>query len=240
MDARRVLSIRGKARETLVDLYGRRQEIWLDPPSPLDMIEPSIIARLWGLDYQEPEEIYFGDDSHPDEKLPSRIAGFMDPLTKRIAVARSLSLGVRRFTAAHELAHYDLHANEQQVLFRDLPVSGAERSFRNRPIIEKEADAYAAELLMPEKLLCKEFHWYFGTESLAGTKPSKDLTEWLTIGTGRKVTIPSLEAGGTRYLALLLAVSLPWHGKEPCLRLHKLFRVSKPAMAIQLEILGLV
>ncbi len=63
-----------------------------------------------------------------------------------------------RFTVAHEVAHYVLHAKnskifvdkEEKVLFRDGNSSTGE-FFR-----EREANAFAAALLMPEKLLLTE------------------------------------------------------------------------------------
>lgn len=65
----------------------------------------------------------------------------------------------RRFTIAHELGHYELHRlnkeifvdNKQfKVLFRD------QRSSTGEVIIEQEANAFAAALLMPKHLLTKE------------------------------------------------------------------------------------
>ncbi len=65
----------------------------------------------------------------------------------------------KRFTIAHELGHYELHRlnkevfvdNKQfKVLFRD------QRSATGEIKIEQEANAFAAALLMPKKLLLKE------------------------------------------------------------------------------------
>lgn len=65
----------------------------------------------------------------------------------------------RRFTIAHELGHYELHRlnkeifvdnKEFKVLFRD------QRSSTGEFLIEQEANAFAAALLMPRDLLIKE------------------------------------------------------------------------------------
>lgn len=65
----------------------------------------------------------------------------------------------QRFTIAHELGHYELHKNDAtdlfvdkdfKMLFRDQKSSqGTSRS-------EQEANAFAAALLMPEKILLTE------------------------------------------------------------------------------------
>lgn len=55
----------------------------------------------------------------------------------------------RRFTIAHELAHFVLHRNGNQLyVHRDMTNEG---SFKNS--IEQEADYFAANLLMPENLI---------------------------------------------------------------------------------------
>jgi Zn-dependent peptidase ImmA (M78 family) len=64
----------------------------------------------------------------------------------------------QRFTIAHELGHYELHKQETglfidkefKILFRDGNSSKGEIKK------EQEANAFAAALLMPEKLLVKE------------------------------------------------------------------------------------
>jgi len=64
----------------------------------------------------------------------------------------------QRFTIAHELGHYELHKQDSglfidkgfAVLFRDQNSSSGEIKK------EQEANAFAAALLMPEKLLIKE------------------------------------------------------------------------------------
>lgn len=67
----------------------------------------------------------------------------------------------RRFTIAHELGHYELHRLNKEIfvdngkkqfnaLFRD------HRSSKGEDIIEQEANAFAAALLMPRNLLIKE------------------------------------------------------------------------------------
>lgn len=67
----------------------------------------------------------------------------------------------RRFTIAHELGHYELHRLNKEIfvdngkkqfkaLFRD------HRSSTGEDLLEQEANAFAAALLMPRNLLIKE------------------------------------------------------------------------------------
>lgn len=66
----------------------------------------------------------------------------------------------RRFTIAHELAHYELHRDKAK-LFMD---KGFKAIFRSKnsglteeaQIMEQEANAFAASILMPDHLLIKE------------------------------------------------------------------------------------
>lgn len=66
----------------------------------------------------------------------------------------------QRFTIAHELGHYELHNNENEsALFVDKQFKV---EFRNQNsstgemVYEREANAFAASILMPERILVKE------------------------------------------------------------------------------------
>ena len=60
----------------------------------------------------------------------------------------------QRFTLAHELAHYVLHAQHPTVYVDDMPVHFRGEGYHPAPTTEEvEANAFAAELLMPEALL---------------------------------------------------------------------------------------
>jgi|SRR5665647_967015 len=70
----------------------------------------------------------------------------------------------QRFTIAHELGHYVLHRNsnesifidkEYKVLFRD------QRSSTGEDKREQEANAFAASILMPKKLLIEQIQTHF-------------------------------------------------------------------------------
>ena len=56
----------------------------------------------------------------------------------------------RRFTIAHEIGHHLLHSDGATVMCRPIDVGQADDTNRAR---EREANRFAAELLMPEALL---------------------------------------------------------------------------------------
>lgn len=239
MDASRFQLIQRQAREVLEELFRCRYDLWTDPPSDLEMIEPEKILQLEGIRFLEPVEIRHQNDLTELPLLPS-YAGYMDPQTKTIAVSRNLRPEVRHFTIAHEFGHYILHRG-QGILFRDRPLSGAEREDRHRKPEEKEADLFAAELLMPDWLVRRELFRYFGVQSFRGVLDENVAFHLSTLH--RKVTATDLNQRSRRYFSLLLADSRPWGagaGLEGMPTFCRLFRVSKIAMAIQLESLRLV
>lgn len=70
--------------------------------------------------------------------------------TNQFIVVNLMELAVRRrFTIAHELAHYMLHRNGNKIYaHRDMTNEGTVRSS-----IEQEANYFAANILMPEALI---------------------------------------------------------------------------------------
>ncbi len=70
--------------------------------------------------------------------------------TNQFILVNSMESAVRRrFTIAHELAHFVLHRNGSRLFaHRDMAAEGAVRSS-----MEQEANYFAANILMPEKLV---------------------------------------------------------------------------------------
>lgn len=218
------------------------REAWLEqseppqlPAHPLGIIEPGPLAEnLLHVEYCEPETI--------DSSDGSEIAGYIDRKNTRIAVAirvgsLRLPLEVRRFTAAHEIGHWLLHPGT--IYFRDMALAGPGQE-KSRPLEELEADHFAAEFLMPRKILREEFRRRHGTMSLASGPIDEHLALRLSFGTDFKGTATDLLQGGRRFRSKLVAQCLPSEAQEPYQSLARLFRVSLTAMAIQLEELNLV
>lgn len=110
--------------------------------APVPIVE---VARNYGLLVKEVDLGNFGD----------RVAGFIDPLQKIIYVNEKDKPPRQAFTVAHELAHWLMHQdhlhsepNKYAVLYR-MPLGKTEDE------VEKEANAFAARLLVPRDLLNK-------------------------------------------------------------------------------------
>ncbi len=79
-----------------------------------------------------------------------------------ILVSTRFSYETQRFTAGHEIGHYVLHPHVgDRTLHREF-AGGVQASYR--PLLEQEADHFAACLLMPRKAVIAEFDARFGSK----------------------------------------------------------------------------
>ena len=78
------------------------------------------------------------------------LSGVLLPQRLEIWVRRDESPARRRFTVAHEVGHHLLHSDGAAVLCRPVDVVGADTGEKAR---ERQANRFAAELLMPEPLV---------------------------------------------------------------------------------------
>ncbi len=232
------IRIRNAATDLLRDLWRSRERIWAVPPlaDGLLPIPVDVIAcKLLDLTLEEPEEMRFGHEFEQYE-----VAGFLDRAERRIVIAQKFPLEWRRFTMAHEIAHWMLHPDVTS--HRDRALCGGERANGRRPLQEQEADVFAAELLMPTKALKRRFIDAFGGP-FDGRKIDSEVAFWLSAGVARRgiarrVTEVDLSSN-LRYRAMIIAetASFAGHHFSP---LTDAFGVSPTALAIQLEDLGLV
>jgi Zn-dependent peptidase ImmA (M78 family) len=92
-----------------------------------------------------------------------RVAGFFDPETMTIFVNKNEPTNRQTFTVAHELGHYLLqHTPDQYGVLMRWPLPNQEKT-----CIEKEADVFAANLLVPRHMLVKAMKQYSLTEDHA-------------------------------------------------------------------------
>src|SRR3954447_4683735 len=111
-----------------------------------------------GLDVQEHADLTSLADA---PALPPGIAlsGLLLPDAKRIwvnAVEATRSAGRRRFTIAHELGHWHLHCRAAVAharFCRSDEIGGTTAEARAAEAIEREANRFAAALLMPAELV---------------------------------------------------------------------------------------
>jgi len=80
----------------------------------------------------------------------AHLSGVLLPATWEIWVRRDESETRRRFTIAHEIGHHLLHSDGATVLCRPVDVDQADEAARAK---ERQANRFAAELLMPEPLV---------------------------------------------------------------------------------------
>ena len=113
-------------------------------------------------------------DSIPSKEFGFTVAGVLNRRSCLIQVSQKFGEDWKRFTLAHEIGHYVLH--HELIMHRDRPMNGAERVSPERPKIEREADQFAAALLMPEKRVRTIFAEAFG-EPVGGTR--ENLLKWL-------------------------------------------------------------
>ncbi|TDK38595.1 ImmA/IrrE family metallo-endopeptidase [Rhizobium deserti] len=119
-------------------------------------VDPEAIAEAMGVDV-----VY----AHFSPGIKDKVSGFIqfDPL--QIVVNKEIHPNRMTFTIAHELAHFLMHkpyaeSNDYRVMPRQ-----NEYSVR-KPPEEQEADCFAAELLVPEKML-KAYKDFASTRELA-------------------------------------------------------------------------
>jgi hypothetical protein len=79
-----------------------------------------------------------------------QLSGVLLPSRWEIWIRRDEPTPRRRFTVAHEIGHHLLHSDGATVLCRPSDVETARGDLRDR---EREANRFAAELLMPEELV---------------------------------------------------------------------------------------
>ncbi len=81
----------------------------------------------------------------------------------------------QRFTIAHELGHYVLHIQQGKQVFVEDKMYRKVESGDDERRMEQEANIFAAAILMPEKLVCKELETF--TESCSRPYKIKRLAE---------------------------------------------------------------
>ena len=129
-----------KATEKLLQDFYNIQDIGeIEPP-----INPVAIAKAVGL------KVY-------SSQLDDHVDGIYDKNKKVIYVSQASSRNRQMFTVAHELGHYCLHKDKDFDVFyrRDLDTLGQPKFTE-----EREANSFAAHLLMPEQLMTKYYERY--------------------------------------------------------------------------------
>lgn len=112
-------------------------DIPFDPQNPA--INLNKIATILGFDVQQTEA---------EAELSWEWDGYIKRSDKKIVLNKNVSEGRQRFTLAHELGHSISDINVSDTSFR-----GKDEYNEQEKSEEKRANSFAAELLMPNKLL---------------------------------------------------------------------------------------
>lgn len=131
------------------------------PPVPVERVASSLL----GLFIDEADDLRALPGAPTDQ---GRLSGMLDAEEMIIWIDRGeadRSLGRRRFTIAHEIGHLVLHVPVVKEIFYDRPADIREvdedppgeelPELRQR---EREANVFARELLMPERLVNDQAH----------------------------------------------------------------------------------
>lgn len=235
--------------------------------SPLEVedvfpVDPQIIIRhVLQIKYFEVDTIEGYEEFMEGEKSRTQIAGLIDRDEDQIVIAKKFRAEWRRYTAAHEIGHWLLHPDVtllrerlvesdlghvpdvghrgRSVYLRERPITGHELGHHKRPPAERQADLFAAELLMPIRHVVKTFFKRFGGP-LNMSRPDEEIEFWFNVR-GELEPKPDRLANKRqlRPRSRLVANATSFRGALfPSL--VERYGVSQTAMAIQLENLGLV
>ena len=151
--------IENAAKDLHVKIWDQRHILFPNQsPTYLHILEPSLAAQVLGITYREQPDL--GINFQNGDK--SKAAGLMYREMKAIVINSAFPPEQRRFTGAHEIGHYLLH--HQETLHRDRPIGNTYNPRQKRPLIEEEADCFAACFLIPEKLLRQKMQQRFQTK----------------------------------------------------------------------------
>ena len=172
------------------------------------------------------------------ERVPAipggeQIAGVLDRDRMTIQIATKFHWTSQRFTLAHEIGHYFLHTGTRY--FRDRESA----RFEKRDPVEAEADAFAAEFLMPRRFLALIFDNMFGSP-VNGTDPCPDIMAAVQgANPEQEITLQDFVSSTPFQRAFAISKVSSYRGRQFA-PLTVQFRVSPTAMGIQLVETGLV
>lgn len=188
-----------------------------------EMLDPA--KALYLLGYKV--ETMIREDWQEGDRF--QVAGLLDRSLKTAFISNSQTIPSQLFTLAHELGHVVLHPH-MEVQHRDRPMN---QLLRSSSVMEKEANYFASEFLVPKTLLGIEFEKRFGSYPFSLDEQTAFLLYSCQL---EKV---QSKARTPRDLAKLLAEAHRFNSKSfESLKSH--FGVSSEMMAIHLEHYGFI
>jgi formiminotetrahydrofolate cyclodeaminase/Zn-dependent peptidase ImmA (M78 family) len=209
-------------------IWDSRSDIWADegiPTDPVELLNPESALRRLGYSYYVADTLgTFATDEGTFE-----VAGLLEALLGRVSISGQMKPEVRLFTAAHELGHVVLHPHLKEA-HRDMPLDGSSTS---RKKIERDADKFASDYLMPTNLVRNRFASIFGTNHFFLSEETSFALYGISLIEAKR-RIRSI-----RTLSRLLASTKSFNGQQ-IVSIANQFHVSIEAMAIRLEELELL
>lgn len=119
-------------------------------------IDPEVIAEDLGLNV-----VY--SRFRPD--VSENLSGYLDIENMEIVVNEAIPVARKIFTIAHELGHFIMHKPyAESNNYKTLPRRDEYKE--EKPVVEKEADVFAQNLLMPASMV-REYMEYASVKELA-------------------------------------------------------------------------
>jgi hypothetical protein len=210
------------------EIYQRAKRSHSTVPHVLQLFRPDHAASVHGITYDDSSPL----GTHGVGKDRYEVAGLIDLQNNIIRVSPKFPYEIQRFTGAHELGHYFLHADCGMTLHRDRPLDGASTGLDKR---EREANYFAGVFLAPDDLVKKAFTARFGSKPLHLT----DGVAFALKGTDMH-DLMRTSGTGSRQLARAVAAATRFGSGNRFDSLADNFGLSITAMAIRLEECGLV
>lgn len=234
MDPYREKYVRSAARDFVDRLWDERASLWeLPPPEAVHMVPipvERIPGRLLSVHVREVAELAPLEDG-------SAVAGIWDPKKRLIEYAREFKPPVKRFTIAHEIGHVLLHPAMTE-FHRTSPFESHAVSPGIQDSQEREANLFAAELLIPKPILDEIFRFLYGGPIFPSTIDDHLLYS-LGAAKRRPMSLRAFIQMSPYDRGCLIAANSVVRGM-PARSLAETFGVSVTAMAIQLGDSGLV
>jgi Zn-dependent peptidase ImmA (M78 family) len=213
------------ARRIQNALWTYQDFIWQtdSPVNLLGVLKPEKVIQLLKFAFHKVNTLGVNESNE-------EIAGIINNREFTIHISSKYAPEIVNYTTAHELGHALLH--DQHELHRDIPLDGSE-NVRNRSIVERQADKFAAYFLMPAKTVKQLFQEFFQTEQFQINENTSRMLANCSPTELRKIV------RNQRDLSRLIAKS-EFYNIRPFRSLSKIFNVSIEAMAIRLEELDLI
>ena len=164
-----IAEVSRSAQKILWEDYNLNSDKEETKKSPLEIFDSAVVLNLIGYQVNIHESL----GQHTVNNGTFNIAGLLDRKNKFVSISQKFSPEVQRFTLAHELGHVLLnhYAENGSQIHKDRPLT--KLSFGSKlSLIERQANRFASNFLMPQRLVEKKFVELFGTSKFLITEDS--------------------------------------------------------------------